>query len=96
MAQAGKRYVSPTGAEMIVTKAGDGTLSDGEVELVIKGSGEEFSGASSGGEELTLGRRYQSEDEEVVVLVTKAGQCDLRYNGNPMEVQQPKKLPSSD
>ena len=45
---------------------------------------------------INLGRRYQSEDEGVTVLVTKAGQCDLRYNGSQMEVQQPRKLPSSD
>jgi hypothetical protein len=96
MIQAGKRYASPAGAEMIVTKAGNGTLSDGDVALIIKGSEENFAGANSGGDELTLGRRYQSEDGDVVVLVTKAGKCDLRYDGNPMEVMQPKKLPSSD
>ena len=45
---------------------------------------------------INLGRRYQSADGAVTVLVTKAGQCDLRYNGEVMEVQQPRKLPSSD
>ena len=61
-ASVGKRYVAPSGAEVIVTKGGPGDLSDGEVEL----------------------------------LVIKPGVCDLRYNGAPMEVLQPKVLPSAD
>ena len=34
----GQRYVGPGGAEMIVSKAsGDGDLTDGDIELQIKG-----------------------------------------------------------
>lgn len=32
----GKRYVDETGAEVLVTKAGNGTLSVGDVPLVLK------------------------------------------------------------
>jgi hypothetical protein len=32
----GKRYVDDTGAEVLVTKAGNGTLSVGDVPLVLK------------------------------------------------------------
>ena len=35
-ANVGKRYVSPSGAEVIVTKGGVGELSDGEVPLILK------------------------------------------------------------
>ena len=99
MIKAGTRYVTPTGAELIVTKGGDGVLSDGEIHLQEKGSGSGFDNGNVPGDDvqtINLGRRYQSPDGDVTVLVTKAGQCDLRYNGEAMEVQQPRKLPSSD
>ena len=37
-AQVGKRYKTATGAEVIVTKGGAGTLTDGTVELVLSDS----------------------------------------------------------
>ena len=98
MIKAGSRYITPSGAELVVTKGGDGTLTDGDVPLQEKDSSNGFADATTSADAMTinLGRRYQSDDEGVTVLVTKAGQCDLRYNGSPMEVQQPRKLPSSD
>lgn len=98
MVKTGQRYVTPGGAEMVVTKGGDGVLTDGEVELQPKGSEAKFDGASPGPDafELALGKRFNSSDGGVSVLITKAGQCDLRYNGEPMELQQPRQLPSSD
>ena len=38
MIKAGSRYVTPSGAELVVTKGGDGTLTDGEVPLQEKDS----------------------------------------------------------
>ena len=99
MIKAGARYVTPSGAELIVTKGGDGVLSDGEVHLHVKGEGAGFDNGHAPGDDvqtINLGRRYQSPDGAVTVLVTKPGQCDLRYDGEAMEVQQPRKLPSSD
>lgn len=98
MIKAGTRYVTPGGAELVVTKGGDGVLTDGEVPLREKDSGGFDGGAVPNAEAQTinLGRRYQSDESGVTVLVTKAGKCDLRYNGAQMEVQQPRKLPSSD
>ena len=98
MVKTGQRYVSPGGAEMVVTKGGDGTLTDGDVELQTKGSEAAFAGAGPGpdGQDLALGKRFNSPDGVVSVLVTKGGSCDLRYNGEPMELQEPRKLPSSD
>ena len=99
MIKAGTRYVTPSGAELVVTKGGDGMLTDGAVPLQEKDSGAGFDSDSGPGEDaqtINLGRRYQSNDSSVTVLVTKAGQCDLRYNGEQMELQQPRKLPSSD
>ena len=44
-----------------------------------------------------MGKRLTSADGSVSVLITKAGKCDLRLNGEPMELQEAKQqLPSSD
>ena len=98
MAQVGKRYVGPGGAEIIVTKGGDGALSDGEVALILKDSGESFGDPveRSDVQPIQLGKRYKSPDGSVEVLVIKPGPCDLRYNGETMELMQPKVLPSAD
>ena len=44
MVKTGQRYVSPGGAEMVVTKGGDGELTDGDVPLQPKGSEDAFQG----------------------------------------------------
>ena len=95
----GQRYVGPGGAEMIVSKAsGDGELTDGEVQLQIKGPNVDFGGVAPAEDapEVTMGKRLTSADGSVSVLITKAGKCDLRLNGEPMELQEAKQLPSSD
>jgi len=94
----GKRYVAPSGAEVIVTKGGPGWLSDGEVALYPKDEAPAGSSDTSGRAEpaIELGKRYRSADGEVELLVIKAGVCDLRYDGSQMEVLQPKILPSAD
>jgi hypothetical protein len=93
-AQVGKRYVAASGAELIVTKGGDGVLQDGDTPLNIKEDGPPASGSS--GNDVALGKRYASGDGSVEVLCIKPGACDLRYNGDPMELMQPKVLPSAD
>ena len=95
----GQRYVGPGGAEMIVSKAGgDGELTDGDIQLQVKGPNVDFGGAapSDDAPEVTMGKRLTSADGSVSVLITKAGKCDLRLNGEPMELQEAKQLPSSD
>src|SRR6266511_4985655 len=98
MAQVGKRYVGPSGAEVIITKGSDGVLSDGEVALLLKDAGGTFGDAPARPDapQVQLGKRYKSADGAVELLVIKAGACDLRYNGEPMELLQPKVLPSAD
>ena len=97
-ASVGKRYVAPSGAEVIVTKGGDGALSDGEVPLVLKEDAPGSAADASGRTEpvVQLGKRYKSANGEVELLVIKPGVCDLRYNGAEMELLQPKVLPSAD
>jgi hypothetical protein len=97
-ASVGKRYVAPSGAEVIVTKGGNGVLSDGEVALILKDEAPSDLKDSSGRTEpvIQLGKRYKSADGEVELLVIKPGVCDLRYNGVAMELLQPKVLPSAD
>lgn len=93
-AQVGKRYIAMSGAELIVTKGGDGTLQDGDTALNLKEDGAPASGGSGG--DVALGKRYASADGSIEVLCIKPGACDLRYNGEKMELMQPKVLPSAD
>jgi hypothetical protein len=96
-AQLGKIYLSPGGMQLIVTKGGPGALSDGDVALLRADSGEKFpEGTQAGAQALQLGKRYKSVDGAVEVLVNKPGVCDLRYDGQPMELKEAKPLPSSD
>jgi hypothetical protein len=87
--------VAASGAELIITKGGDGALQDGDTPLNIKEDGPPATGGGSGGV-VTLGKRYASADGAVEALCIKPGACDLRYNGAPMELMQPKVLPSAD
>ena len=97
MAQLGKIYMAPGGTQLIVTKGGSGVLSDGEVELIRQDSGDKFpEGTTAGSESRQLGKRYKSADGAVEVLINKPGPCDLRYEGQPMEIKEAKPLPSSD
>ncbi len=96
-ADLGKIYMAPSGAQLIVTKGGPGNLSDGDVALLRQDSGESFpDGTAAGSESLQLGKRYKSADDAVEVLINKPGNCDLRYDGAPMELKEAKPLPSSD
>ena len=98
MAQVGKRYISAGGAEFIVTRGGPGVLSDGEVPLRLREVGEALGELRDRPSMplVQLGKRYRSADEALEVLVLKAGTCDLRYDGLPMQLLQPKVLPSAD
>ena len=97
MTQLGKIYIAPGGMQLIVTKGGPGVLSDGETPLLRADSGEKFpDGTAAGATALQLGKRYKSADGAVEVLVNKPGPCDLRYEGQAMELKDAKPLPSSD
>lgn len=96
MAQLGKIYLTPGGAQIIVTKGGPGTLSDGDVPLQMKDAGAYPAGTQAGTTPVQLGKRYKSVDGAVEVLVNKPGTCDLRYEGQAMELKEAKPLPSSD
>ena len=75
MVKTGQRFVTPGGAEMVVTKGGDGTLTCGETELQAKGSETAFAGAGPGpnAQEVSLGKRFTAANGGVSVLITKAG-----------------------
>lgn len=92
----GKRYKAASGAEFIVTKGGDGTLMDGDAALVLGDSGEAPQPGPADAGDVQLGKRYKSADGAIEVLVIKPGKVDLRCNGEPMELMQPKVLPSAD
>jgi hypothetical protein len=96
MAQLGKIYFTPGGAQLIVTKAGPGKLCDGGVELLMQGAGAYAAGTPAGTQQLALGKRYKSPVGSCEVLINKPGPCDLRYEGAAMELKEAKPLPSSD
>lgn len=98
MTQVGKRYVAPSGAEFIVTKGGPGTLSDGEAPLTLSTGGAAPAAAAPRADApaVQLGKRYRSAGGQVELLVIKPGAIDLRYDGEPMDLMQPKVLPSAD
>lgn len=98
MIEPGKRYVGPSGIELIVIKGGSGTLTDNQIPFELKGKDltvpNNYSTQSKS--ILGLGRRFISQDESISVLITKAGECDLMYDSKPLKIQKPRKLPSSD
>jgi hypothetical protein len=57
-------------------------------------AGEKLTPASGGGTQ--VGKRYTDVGSGLVVLVTKAGEGALTVGGLPLELVQPKLLPSSD
>jgi len=95
-AQLGKIYVTPGGAQLIVTKGGPGTLTDGDTPLLLKDSGTFPEGTAAGSDALQLGKRYKSPDGAVEVLINKPGTGSLRYDGQPLELKEAKPVPSSD
>lgn len=97
-AQTGKRYVVPGGvAEFIVTKGGNGELRCGDVPMQIRGQEDpNVTVYTTGMEVVQLGKRYRDEQTGIEVLVVKPGPCALNVDGRPMELLQPKVLPSAD
>ena len=59
-----------------------------------RAAGEKSTPTSTGGTQ--VGKRYTDEDSGLVVLVTKAGEGALAIGDAPLELVQPKLLPSSD
>ena len=97
-AQTGKRYVVPGGvAEFIVTKGGGGELRCGDAAMQMRGAEDaSVTVDTSGMESVQLGKRYKDEQTGIELLVIKPGNCDLSAGGRPMELMQPKVLPSAD
>ena len=73
---------SGSGAGVLVTRAGDGTLGFGPVP--------------EGGAPLVLGRRFSCATCGTTILCTKAGEAAAICHGSAMEAVEAKPLPSSD
>lgn len=43
-----------------------------------------------------LGKRYKDEKTGIELLCIKPGDCDVQIDDRPMELMQPKVLPSAD
>ncbi len=86
--QAGKRYVGPGGVQVLVTKGGPGVLSDGTLVFVRTDSPDAalVAGAPIGPDPpyFGLGKRYRSPDDEIELIVVRAGAGPILYNGEPL------------
>jgi hypothetical protein len=100
MVKVGGRYRSRVdGTEVVVVRvdAGSGELECGGVAMVDVQADADVAPAAPGPvtpRGTKLGKRYAGQCIEV--MVTKAGQCDLSWVGEPLKLQQAKPLPSSD
>ncbi|WP_420442843.1 hypothetical protein [Candidatus Poriferisodalis sp.] len=80
----------------MATKAGERLEFDGGVQVIVTKGGEAEISASSGGDGLKVGKRYQDPDSGIEVLVTKPGAVTLQCDGKDMALQEPKKTKSAD
>ena len=95
--QVGKKYsCEKCGATYIVTRGGEGEIICCGQPMQQKQPISNKSEKARRDNMSQLGKRYQCEDCGTVVLCTKASDCDPTCCEKGMEVQQPKKKPSSD
>ena len=78
--QSGSRLKFDGGAELVVTKGGEG-----DIDFDASGEGQ-----------LQIGKRYKDEDTGIEVLITKAAAGRLLCNGAEMAQLQPKQTKSAD
>lgn len=76
-----------------MTKGGEAEITCNGVALEEKA---DQAASEADGPDIQLGKRYQSADGGVSLLCVKAGKGDLACNGEAMELQGARKLPSSD
>ncbi len=81
------------GAEFVVTKGGEAKLTCNGVSVEEKA---DQSPSQADGPDIQLGKRYQSAGSGVSLLCVKAGKGELICDGEAMELQGARKLPSSD
>ena len=83
------------GVEIIVTMAGEGSLTCGDQPMVPLESAEEAFPATLEGV-ILVGRRYEAPAHQLQVLCTHQGPGTLELDGTPLELVKPKLLPASD
>ena len=89
--QVGKRYqCAKCGTEMIVTKGGEG------ISPAAASRWSKSSSAGGGSMSNQLGKRFQCEKCGSEVLCIKPGDGEIECCGAPMQLMQPKVLPSAD
>lgn len=88
------------GAEVIVTRGGEGTITCGGTPMVDSNSIDPATAQKPSDVDqpaVVLGKRYRTADNTVEVLCVKQGVGKLQLNGTPMNLlTQPKPLPASD
>lgn len=99
--KAGTRLRSAIGTtEVIITKGRPGAITCAGalmVPIVSSDGGQPAEVAIiDNGQQVLLGKRYQTPDGATQVLCTKQGQGTLHSDGVPMEMVTPKLLPASD
>jgi hypothetical protein len=97
----GARLYSPTSSiEVIVLRAPAHPVNltcDGVPMVVVdRFDPPRAADGTSGAGALAAGKRYTDPEQSLELLVTKAGRGPLAADGTALEIQGPKRLPSSD
>lgn len=87
-------------AEVIVTKGCPGAITCAGTAMIPIGNDDvpqpTRTSAADAGQQLLVGKRYQTPDGAIQVLCVKQGDGDLQIDGVPAEMIKPKLLPASD
>lgn len=95
----GSRWSSAiSAAEVVVVRPPSEavTLELGGQAMVVAGTAAPGPTGAAGEGGVTLGKRYFDAEVGLEVLCVKPGAGQLSVNGRPLEVKEPKALPSSD
>jgi hypothetical protein len=97
----GARLRSTTGAaEVIITKGNPAAITCAGTPMVPVDQDDaarpSSAPASDPGQQLIVGKRYQTPDGAIQVLCVKQGDGDLEIDSGPVEMVKPKLLPASD
>jgi hypothetical protein len=84
------------GTEIIVTMAGEGSLTCGGRPMVPLETAETTTFPVALPGVTLIGRRYHAPDRQLQVLCTRQGPGTLELDGKPLELIKPKLLPASD
>jgi len=83
---------------MVIKAAGEVALTCGGASMLAAGDAAPADAAPDSAhlDGCQVGKRYVNDDQSLEVLCVKAGKGSLAVDGNPLQLKESKKLPSSD